>query len=215
MAELPKPKEEKYMIQVDARGLACPQPVIKTKKAVEGANEPVLTIVDNETAMENVIKLAKSMECEFKSYENDGNFYIEITKGEMSKDVSLKECECAECEVAGNITDKVVMIQSDKMGSGSDELGAILINSFVYTLTEAEPYPKAVLLVNSGVRLTTQNDHTIENLKILEQNGVSVISCGTCLDFFGIKDQLKVGIVGNMYDILETAKDASNTLVIG
>ena len=81
------------------------------------------------------------------------------------------------------------------MGNGNDELGEVLMKGFIYTLTESKPYPKSILLVNSGVKLSTENYDTIGNLKILEEAGVEILSCGTCLDYYGLKESLKVGSV--------------------
>lgn len=183
-------------------------PVIKTKKAIESAEGGVIScIVDNEIARENVKKLASSMNLEFKDYEKDGDFYIEIIKGEGA----LADQE--EKKVDGT-SKEVVFIGSELMGSGNDELGRVLIKGFVYTLTETKPYPKAVILVNSGIKLTTVNEETVVNLKKLESAGVEILSCGTCLDYYSLKDELKVGKISNMYDIVETLKSSSNTIRI-
>lgn len=198
------------MIQVDARGLACPQPVILAKKALEASNEPVMAIVDNETAKENIIKLAKSMNCEYRDYEKDGFFYIEISKGELPEDTAAEECGAG-----SKLGDTVIFVQADKLGRGDDELGALLMRNLIYTLTESEPYPKAVLFVNGGATLTTVNEHTVENLRILEGAGVKIVTCGTCLDVFGLKEKLSVGVIGNMYDIVDNLKAAGNTITIG
>ncbi|MDX5642742.1 sulfurtransferase-like selenium metabolism protein YedF, partial [Clostridioides difficile] len=99
-------------------------------------------------------------------------------------------------------------------GIVNEELGKVLIKGFIYTLTESKPYPKYVLLVNGGVKLSAENEETIENLKILENMGVEVLSCGTCLDYYNLKDKLQVGTVTNMYTIVETLKNASNTISI-
>lgn len=198
------------MTQVDARGLACPQPVILAKKALEASNDPVLAIVDNETAKENIIKLAKSMNCEYRDYEKDGLFYIEISKGELPEDVTAEECGAE-----SKLGDTVIFVQADKLGRGDDELGALLMRNLIYTLTESEPYPKAVLFVNGGATLTTVNEHTVENLRILEGAGVKIVTCGTCLDVFGLKEKLSVGVIGNMYDIVDNLKAAGNTITIG
>ncbi|SHH30820.1 sulfurtransferase-like selenium metabolism protein YedF [Tepidibacter thalassicus] len=203
-------------IEVDARGLACPQPVIKTKKELDKIKEgTVITLVDNEIAKENVLKLANSMNCSAKFYKKDDIFYIEIDKGKESIDIQEESIECKECMIkTENKEDKVIYISSDCMGRGSDELGKILIKGFIYTLTEITPYPKAVIFVNSAVKLTTENEETIENLKKLEKEGVEILSCGTCLDYFNLKDKLRVGKISNMYDIVEKLKGASNTLSI-
>lgn len=198
-------------IKIDARGLACPKPVINTKKELDKIEEGiVVTTVDNETAKENVLKLAKSLNCEASIVDEKENFIsIEIIKGQNILDkqdiVDKEECK---------LEDTCIFISSDKMGLGNDELGKVLIKGFIYTLTESKPYPKYVLLVNGGVTLSAENKETIENLKILENEGVEVLSCGTCLDYYNLKDKLQVGSVTNMYTIVETLKNASNTISI-
>lgn len=196
-------------IKVDARGLACPKPVINTKKELDKLTEGVVvTTVDNTIAKENLFKLANSLKCEVSVIrEEDDEIDVQIIKGEASAEVEVENNE--------ELSDQVVLITSDKMGSGNDELGKVLIKGFIYTLTETKPYPKSVVLVNGGVTLSTENEATIENLKILEEKGVTVISCGTCLDYYDLKDKLQAGSVSNMYDIVETLKSASNTITIG
>lgn len=196
-------------IKVDARGLACPKPVINTKKELDKLTEGVVvTTVDNTIAKENLFKLANSLKCEVSVVrEEDGEIDVQIIKGEASAEVEVENNE--------ELSDQVVLITSDRMGSGNDELGKVLIKGFIYTLTETKPYPKAVVLVNGGVTLSTENEATIENLKILEEKGVTVLSCGTCLDYYDLKDKLQAGSVSNMYDIVETLKSVSNTITIG
>lgn len=198
-------------IKIDARGLACPKPVINTKKELDKIEEGiVVTTVDNETAKENVLKLAKSLNCEANIVDEKENFIsIEIIKGQniLDKQDNVDKEEC-------KLEDTCIFISSDKMGLGNDELGKVLIKGFIYTLTESKPYPKYVLLVNGGVTLSSENEETIENLKILENEGVEVLSCGTCLDYYNLKDKLQVGSVTNMYTIVETLKNASNTISI-
>ncbi|HBG5344352.1 TPA: sulfurtransferase-like selenium metabolism protein YedF [Clostridioides difficile] len=198
-------------IKIDARGLACPKPVINTKRELDNLEEGiVVTTVDNETAKENVLKLAKSLNCEANIVDEKENFIsIEIRKGKNILDkqniLDNKESE---------LDDTCIFISSDKMGLGNDELGKVLIKGFIYTLTESKPYPKHILLVNGGVKLSAENEETIENLKILENVGVEILSCGTCLDYYNLKDKLQVGSVTNMYTIVETLKNASNTISI-
>ncbi|MCC0647393.1 sulfurtransferase-like selenium metabolism protein YedF [Clostridioides sp. ZZV15-6598] len=193
-------------IKIDARGLACPKPVINTKKELDNIEEGiVVTTVDNETAKENILKLAKSLNCEARIVDEKENLIsIEIKKGNNVV-VQKEESE---------LEDTCVFISSDKMGLGNDELGQVLIKGFIYTLTESKPYPKHILLVNGGVKLSAENEATIENLKILEDEGVEILSCGTCLDYYNLKEKLQVGSVTNMYTIVETLKNASNTISI-
>ena len=194
-------------IEVDARGLSCPQPVIKTKKELDNiSNATIITLVDNEIARENIIKLANSMNCQVKHYSKENYFCIEITKG--------NNLEAKEVQPVFNIEDRAIMITSEFMGNGSQELGRILIKGFIYTLAQVEPHPKTIVFLNSGIKLTTENEEVIENLIALEKQGVEILSCGTCLDYYGLKDKLKVGKISNMYDIVEKIKGAFNSITI-
>lgn len=195
-------------MNIDARGLACPKPVIETKKAIEIINNgKVKVIVDNYIAKENIIKLSRSMNLEFNILKEEDSFIeIEIIKGEFLENITE--------EKSNDIENSCVFISSDKIGEGDIELGKILMKGFVYTLTETKPYPKYIILVNSGVNLSTGNEDTIENLKKLENFGVEIVSCGTCLDFYNLKESLKIGRVSNMYDILEIMKNTDKTISI-
>lgn len=203
--------------ELDCTGKNCPVPLIETKKMLESMKEGILrTTVDNETAKENISKFAKSMHYAYSITKNQGNYVVEITKGGAGKTVGS---ETAESNVGEDterrtvlITDgPVVMISKDYMGEGSEELGRILIKGYVYALTEVEPLPKALLFVNGGVHLTCEGSEALENLRALEKKGVEIMSCGTCLDFFRLKNQLAVGGVGNMYAIVERMNKAANS----
>lgn len=201
-------------IKVDAKGLACPMPVIKTKKALEGITEGVVeVVVSDEAPRENVLKFAKSVNCEAEVIKDEKDEkIIRIVKGkgaEINADAENFSCELP------NTGKDVVAIMSNKMGSGNDELGAVLIKGFLFALNEATPLPKSVLFLNGGVELTTINEATVENIKRLEEAGVEILSCGTCLDYYNLKDELKVGTITNMYTIVETMKSATNLITIG
>ncbi|MBS4534405.1 sulfurtransferase-like selenium metabolism protein YedF [Clostridium sp. D2Q-14] len=196
--------------EIDARGQACPKPVIMTKKALEEIeNGTVSTIVDNEVAKENVSKLANSMNLKYDVKKSDKeNFIITISKEEIEEGNSALTCE------PNVFTDTTIVIGSDKMGNGSEELGRILMKGFIYSLTESLPYPSTILLFNSGVNLTIEGSESIEDFKVLEEAGVEILSCGTCLNYYNIADKLKVGGVTNMYTIVEKMKNATNTISI-
>jgi len=192
------------MKEIDARGLVCPQPVILTKKALEGMTEgEVVTIVDNITAKENVSRLAENLSCKYEISDENGCYYIKIKKAAGAQNTETKE------------DSTVIVITSDKLGQGAEELGKVLIKSYTYALTEATPLPKAVMFLNSGVKLTAEGSEVAENIKKLENSGVEIISCGTCLDFYQLKDKLQVGIVGNMYSIIEKMNSAGKVINIG
>lgn len=195
------------LIEIDARGLACPKPVINTKKELDKLENGVIRVtVDNTMAKENIIKLSKSSNCESSVLrEEEDLIVVEIIKGE---NVKIEE------GTKVDLDNKCIFMSSDKMGQGNDELGEVLIKGYIYTLTETKPYPKHIVFVNSGVKLTTVNEATVENLKILENNGVEILSCGTCLDYYNLKESLQVGTVTNMYNIVEVMNNSLQTISI-
>ncbi|HZJ76970.1 MAG TPA: sulfurtransferase-like selenium metabolism protein YedF [Oscillospiraceae bacterium] len=195
--------------QVDVRGMNCPLPVINTKKALEGMEKgTVTTIVDNEVAKENVLKLAKSMNLEFDVKQSEGNFYIDIFK-EGQTEVTDSEASSPRRD-AEDKEDTIILITKDKLGTGSDELGALLMSSYLYTLTEILPYPDSIIFLNGAVNLTVESSESLEHIRTLEGNGVEILSCGTCLDYFELNDKLAVGSVSNMYTIVEKLNKTDN-----
>lgn len=195
---------------LDARGMDCPKPVIMTKKELDSLKEGNLTtIVDNDTARENVSKLANSLGYKFDVKEEDGDFYVNINRD----GVIVEEME--ENKEETKLKDMTIGIASDKMGSGDDVLGALLMNSFIYTVSETEPYPSTIVFYNGGVNLTIEGSKVLDDLKKLEEEGVEIISCGTCLDYLELKDKLAIGSVSNMYTIYEKLKDKESNITIG
>ena len=194
-------------MQVDARGFACPKPVILTKKAIDKGENHITTIVDNEVAKENVTKLIKKMNFDYNVEVSEGNYYIHFdTNCEVMTEEGLSPKE--------ELDDLVILIASDKFGSGIDELGKVLMKGYLYTLTERTPYPKSVIFVNGGVLNTVEGSPSIDNLKILQEKGVEILSCGTCLDYYNVKNKLMVGEISNMYTIVDTLNSAKNTVRI-
>lgn len=186
-------------INVDARGLLCPQPVIATKKALDNMTEGVITtIVDNSVSKENVVKFAKANLCDVAVAEKSGHFYITITKG-APNGLALPVQALAQ-EQGGT---HVFLITQNTFGHGSSELGTILIKAFFFTMVEKEPLPKTVLFANSGVKLAVEGSPVLDHLQALAGRGVEILSCGTCLDYYHLKEQLAVGGVTNMYTIMD------------
>ncbi|MDO5649324.1 MAG: sulfurtransferase-like selenium metabolism protein YedF [Gallicola sp.] len=192
------------MNKIDAKGLLCPKPVILTKKALDdGANEAVETTVDNEVAVENLKKLAESMKCDYKTETlSDCEFRVTITKNDREKEAETVE--------EGPYT---LAIANEFMGGGEDELGKILMKSFLYTVSETRPYPRSMVFFNSGVKLTTEGSESLEEIKKLEAEGVEIISCGTCLDYYELKEKLEVGSISNMYTIYEKLAVEKNLII--
>lgn len=191
---------------IDARGLTCPQPVVLTKKALEEEEiSEVLTIVDNSNALENVSRLAHTLKLECKVDEKEGNYYIDIWKGESSDNLSLAE---------SSYSDTVVLISGNILGRGDDKLGALLMKNFIYTLTQVEGAVKSLIFMNGGVLLSTEGSEVLEQIRLLEESGVEVLSCGTCLDSFQLGDKLRVGIITNMYTIVERLSGAARVITL-
>lgn len=197
---------------VDARGLACPQPLVLAKKAIE-TNEKTKVIVDNETALENVKRLGAKLGCDVKVEKKKDNTYeINLkrkTGADGSKEEFVPECNTAPAKPGPF----VIVISSDKMGKGNDELGYVLIRAFLHTIALQKEKPDIMIFYNTGVKLTAQSSDVLEDLKQLESEGVQLLVCGTCLNYFEIKDKLAAGSVSNMYDIVETMSRAGRLLV--
>lgn len=196
--------------EIDARGELCPRPVIMTKKELDNLEEGIITIiVDNEVAKDNVSKLAGSYGYKFtvdKTKEND--YYIHIEKGDIIQEESKKS-------TSDLFKDLTIAIGSDKMGSGEEELGHILMKSFIYTVKETTPLPRAIVLFNSGVYIACKESQVLDDLKSMVDLGVEILVCGTCLDYYNIKDDIKVGEIANMYSIYEEMRNSNNTINIG
>jgi selenium metabolism protein YedF len=183
---------------VDARGLSCPEPVILAKKAIE-QHEEVEVIVDNKTALENIKRLAVDQGCIFEEKEENGTYHIYLKRREK------REGGAKEQRPLGPT---LVVISSDAMGRGDDQLGKLLIRAFIHTLTELEDKPDVIVLYNSGVLLSKEGSDCVEDLSALEKNGVKILICGTCVNHFGIKGEISVGTISNMYVIAETLLSA-------
>lgn len=189
---------------VDARGLACPQPVILTKKALE-LHDEVVVIVNDVTARENVKKLAASKGYPVVEDRQDGETRLSISR--------VGTCTLAE-DVISPAGPVVVAISSDTMGSGDDTLGAVLMKSFLHTLQDTSPRPDVVIFFNAGVKLAIEGSDVLDDLAAVTGQGTKILVCGTCLNYFGVKDRLAVGQVSNMYDIAQTMLGAGRLVRI-
>lgn len=181
-------------IELDFRNMNCPLPVVNTKKHFDSIEEGEATIiVDNEVAKDNLLKFAASNNFESKFEEKDKLFYVNMIKN--------KDC-C--CEVAKKQEKFTIVVGSNLLGSGDEKLGNVLIKSYMFALSEASEIPTDMIFFNSGVKLTVENSETLGSLTKLAERGVKIQVCGTCLDFYNIKDKIAVGEISNMYSIVET-----------
>lgn len=193
------------MIEINAMGLECPQPVIKAKQAINSNTnkEEILVRVDNDVAVQNLTKLATQLGAKVTTKEISKKEFTVLFSFEGNSSKSGEGCKIIEDFSSIKVDDYVVALSSDKVGLGSDELGLKLAESFVYALTEQDVPPKMIVCYNSGVFLTTKNEKTIADMKKLEEKGCEILSCGLCLDYYKIKEELKIGTVTNMYRIVE------------
>ncbi|MDD3251390.1 MAG: sulfurtransferase-like selenium metabolism protein YedF [Lachnospiraceae bacterium] len=215
---------------IDAIGAACPVPVVRAMKALEAAKtgDVLEVLVDNEMAVQNLMKMAKNRGCTCQvREEGTKRFAVTIVAGTTVKltanepkeeylpgdEPAMAEAaahDVAACEAIDSLVEKgtVVVIDSAFMGRGDEALGTVLMKGFIYALSQQGALPETMLFYNSGVKLTTETSETLEDLKGMEALGVGIYSCGTCLDFYGLKEQLLVGEVTNMYDIVERMTQA-------
>lgn len=188
---------------VDCRGLTCPKPVMMTKEKLAEARDSFSVLVDNATARDNVKRFAESRGCSVEVSEREEGFLLEVEPGTRTL-----------CEEARPAAGTVIFISSDLVGAGDSELGAALMKAFLFTCAESEVAPETLVFMNSGVRLVTENEETAASVARLEERGSSAVACGTCLDFYGLKEKLKAGRVGNMYEIHSILAGAGHLISI-
>jgi len=205
------------MIVIDCSGMLCPRPLIEAKKAYNQASigEQLQLVVDNETAATNITTyfsgngVASSTTCEGNKYK------IAVKKVETNQNTIASSNPAEYCTPTIKIdkaSNFVVAISSNKMGEGDSDLGAILIKGFFTALSESESLPSEVIFYNSGVLLLPQESGIMTSLEKLQSNGVKITACGTCVDFYGIKEKLTVGTISNMFSILASLSAASKVI---
>ena len=189
------------MITVNAIGDNCPIPVIKTKKAMQALTGPetIEVLVDNEIAVQNVTKMAAASGGKVTSEKVSEKEFRVVIQMEGAPAEEDGETAC----VPDSRENTVVVFASDRMGAGNDELGKVLIKGFIFAITQLDKLPKTMLFYNGGATLTAEGSDSIEDLKHLEAQGVEIMTCGTCLNYYELTDKLQVGSVTNMYSIVE------------
>lgn len=203
--------EQKYT--VNAMGEQCPIPVVKTKKVLDGiqGDAEITVQVDNETAVQNLTRMGKSAGAEVLSEKKSEKEFHVIIRVKDRQPAAGAETETVSCipDVKG---DFVIAVDTATMGRGNDELGKVLMKGFLFAVTQLDELPKTMLFYNGGATLTTEGSDSLEDLKSLEAQGVTIKTCGTCLNYYGLTEKLQVGEVTNMYDIVETMAKASKVV---
>ncbi len=211
--------------EIDARGMQCPLPVIETKKALKELTEGTVEVnVDNEIAVQNLIKMATQKQLKNSSEKITEDHYIvrievsghsadNTVSGGGSNEAGTKAPAMDErCYPDSREGDTLVVISADHMGEGDEQLGKTLMKGFIYALNELEKLPGKIIFYNGGARLSVEGSDSLEDLKKLEAQGVEILTCGTCLNFYGLGEKLSVGSVTNMYTIVELMADAAKII---
>ena len=189
------------MKEIDCRGLACPAPVISTKSALSelAGGGKLRVLVDNEASAENVRNFAEGQGHEVSVEESGGVWAVTIVKTGEEGGAGEVVISCKSIGPGGG--GAVVVMASDEMGSGAVDLGKTLIRSFVKTLKDLEPRPRAIALYNSGVFLVAEGSDLVPEFQALRDSGIDILVCGTCLEYYKLKEKLAVGRISNMYEI--------------
>ncbi|MEY8359771.1 sulfurtransferase-like selenium metabolism protein YedF [Anaerotruncus colihominis] len=193
---------------IDAKGKNCPIPVVMAKKEIDGGLTAFTIEVDNATAVENLQRLADSQGFRTTVQSGGGVFSIDFTKA------PCEPCAAADAVISqGPSSGKwSVFVGREIIGDGDPELGASLMKMFFYTLTQSADLPASILFMNGGVKLPVHNEQIVEHLRELLTKGVEILVCGTCLNFYHLAEQLQVGTVSNMYEIVERMKQAGKVI---
>jgi len=196
------------MQEIDARGLACPAPVLQTKATLrEERPATVKVVVDNAASQQNVQRFLESQGFE-TVLENLGGDYFVIGRCGPAPEPAARAAAAPEAE----LKKIMVMCATDRMGSGDDELGLKLMVNFVRTLKEMGPELWRLVFVNNGVKLTIDGSEVLDDLKGYEKDGLKILVCGTCLNHFNLLERKRVGETTNMLDIV-TAMQLADKVV--
>ena len=194
---------------IDCKGMACPLPVVNAKKAAETLNAgDVLTVlVDNEIAVQNLSRFAEHKGFGVSAQKKaEKEYAVVMTVSGAAPEGKEEEVTCV---MDSRRKGMLVVLSGNVMGTGDAKLGTSLMKAFVFALTKQDQLPDTILCYNTGAYLTCEGADTLEDLKLLESEGVTILTCGTCLDFYGLKEKLAVGGVTNMYDIVERMENAA------
>jgi len=186
---------------IDATNLPCPRPLIMTKKglAEKMPDERLVILINNETSKENVERFLRDNGIGVEITQTDELYTVYATGAlrQSGRTQSASACIC---------------LTSNVMGRGDDDLGRLLMQGFVNTIGEAKPLPATLICYNSGIKLALDDSPVLASLKALEARGVDIIVCGTCADFFTVKDRISAGRISNMYEIIEKLSAASKVI---
>ena len=203
-------------MKIDARNLTCPKPVILTLEALPklAQGEALEVVINDVVALGNLTRLADEKNCELTTTKDGEDTVMTFAPREA---VAASASAATEASLFCNIPERsatVVAVDAEFMGRGDDELGHILMKGLIYALAHQESVPETMLFYNGGAHLTCEDSESLEDIKELEARGTKILTCGTCLDFYGIKDKLAVGEVTNLYAIAEIISKQPGVMVL-
>lgn len=211
---------------LDARGYPCPQPLIKTRRLWKTltTGERFQVLVDNDIAHINLVSFLNDQGAEPSVHKEGESCWVVVATRAQDNNKTTSVYRYQDAVVQSNGATKVnsaiaaqpanyiVVLKSDCMGHGDDDLGRMLVKGYLNTLRELENKPTTIILYNSGVLLANQDSGSETALKALAKDGVDVIVCGACVDFFAIKETLAAGRISNMYEIAEKIANTGHVI---
>jgi selenium metabolism protein YedF len=199
---------------LDVKGKKCPMPLIETKKALKEINpeETLKIIIDNETSVKNVSHYLEDNGIRIEKSQRGDTWEIVVNKGEADLEQTVPEAYCS--APAEKDDSYVVVFTKNRIGEGSEELGEALIGAMLNSLLELDKQPKKLIFMNSGINIVIEGSIVLHSLRDIEAKGVEIIVCGTCLDYFGKMDELAIGRISNMYEIMESMTGVGNVINI-
>jgi selenium metabolism protein YedF len=200
------------MRTVDTKGQLCPAPLIATKRALKEASvgESFIVLTDNQTSFNNLCSFLKDNFAKFMVSEKDGVWTLTITKTSVNDTAARAEDYCTPAIAHFQKGDFIIVLSSDKMGDGDQELGHLLMTNFIKALKDLDKLPQKMVFYNNGVKLATEGSPVIEHLRDLEKMGVELLLCATCVNHYSLQSVVGAGTLSNMYAIAEAMAFAGN-----
>jgi selenium metabolism protein YedF len=199
---------------VDTKGQLCPAPLIATKRALKETKEgdSFIVLTDNQTSFNNVSRYLKDNNTPFQVSESGGIWSITITKTTGEATLTNAEDYCSPSIAHFQKGNFIIVVSSDKMGEGDDDLGHLLMTNFIKAIKDLDKLPGKMVFYNKGVTLVTNDSPLIEHLRDLEKMGVELLLCGTCVNHYSLSDKVGAGTLSNMYSIAEVMASAGSII---
>ena len=202
--------------RLDARGLNCPAPVLLAKETLEKEDlQDIEIVVDNESSRENVTRFLASRGFSVTDIQEGTDYLLKALRTTETGSAGELQQVARSAPASATSLKILVLVGSDRLGSGDDILGAKLMISYIKTLKEMGSELWQLIFVNNGVKLTIEGSEVLPELLAYEQSGITILACGTCLNHFGLTDAKRVGQTTNMLDIVTAMQLADKVITLG